>query len=103
IRDKNLELLQEQVHIRGIDQSVELLNGAVDFLPVVRSGLTDEDPRMSGPLHHLFLQGQLLIQFLPRASAGELNGNLFRREAGKADEVPSQIDNLDRLAHIEDE
>jgi len=71
------------------------------FAQVFTAG--DEDPIMYGGPGAFFLGQQLLIQLLARSRAAELDRDLLLREAGQTDQIPRQIDDLHRFAHVKDE
>src|SRR5207253_1799815 len=83
---------------------VEAREAALDGSPVVRFEHADEDLRMTRLRRVFGRHAELLEQFLAGANPAvdDLDVRL-RDEAGQADEVAREVDDLHGLPHVEDE
>src|SRR5690606_38233749 len=83
---------------------LELSEHTSKFLPIRNTHFRRENPVVLCRFCSLFRRQDFLIQSLTRTSPGENNFDiLVRLEPVEPDERSSEINDLDRLTHVEDE
>ena len=84
--------------------TANFFNGAGHDRRIGSAGCSHQKTWIAGGDGRLLAVEQLLVQLLARAQAGEADLDvLFGLQSRETDHLPREVDDLDRLAHIQDE
>ena len=89
--------------VLAVPEGLELLDRGRDRVEIDGFELSDIDLGVAGAIHLFGIEAELLKELFAGSCSGEDDGDILFGLAAELDEIPCEIDDLDGLAHIEDE